>query len=70
MPGVLRPYTLTDVIATLNGQSTAATPDTSINGIGVYAEDDDAVTVGDSWTSAVQANPTWDNGIWGQFTWG
>lgn len=69
MPGVLRPYTLVDVIATLNAQS-AATPDTAISGVGVYAEDDDAVTLGDTWTSAVQANPLWDAGIWGQFTWG
>jgi hypothetical protein len=66
---VSRPQTFVDVIAALTGQNTG-TADTSISGVGQFAEADESVAVADTWTSTVQANPTWDNGSWGQFTWG
>lgn len=70
MPGVNRPQTFTDVIAALTGQNASAA-DTSVSGIGVYAEADDGMTLGDTWTSTVPTTAaTWDNGLWGQFTWG
>ena len=69
MPGVSRPQTFTDVIAALTGQN-ANTADTSVSGVGAFAEADESMTLADSWTATTPVNPTWDNGTWGQFTWG
>lgn len=69
MPGVFRPYTLVDVLGTINEQLTAPTGDT-IDGFGTFAETDEAMTVNDSMITTVQANTTYDTGIWGEFTWG
>jgi hypothetical protein len=72
MPGVIRPYTLTDVLATINqnqgGQN--ATTGNSATSFGVIAEVDDTVTpLGDSATAAHSPPPGWDSGFWGATGW-
>lgn len=69
MPGVYRPYTLTDVLGSIQQQAVGNT-DTSTSGVGYYAEADETMTAADSATATVQVPTTWDNGEWGQFTWG
>jgi hypothetical protein len=69
MPGVFRPYTLADVLGTLvSGQSSGL--DSSATPMGDFAESDDTVPMTDDWSSTVQADPGWDEGVWGSFTWG
>lgn len=69
MPGVFRPYTLVDVLGTMNEQLTQPTGDT-ISGFGLFGETAEAATVTDSMSTTVQANPVYDAGVWGSFTWG
>lgn len=69
MPGVFRPYTLTDVLGQLNEQNSQQ-QDTSISGVGFFAEADESATLTDSWTTTVQTPPGWDATVWGSFTWG
>lgn len=69
MPGVNRPQTFTDVISALTGQNTN-TADTSVSGVGEFAEADESAILTDSWSSLVTGNTTWDNGQWGTFSWG
>lgn len=69
MPGVFRPQTLPDILNVIQQQAIGNT-DTSVSGIGYFAEADDQMTVTDSGAAAVQANPAWDSGSWGAFTWG
>jgi len=68
MPGVFRPYTLVDVLGTINQQSTQQTGDI-INGLGTFAETDENTTITDSAVATAQLNSTWDNGTWGAFIW-
>lgn len=68
MPGVFRPYTLVDVLGTINQQSTQQTADV-INGLGTFAETDENATITDSAVATAQLNPTWDNGTWGTIIW-
>lgn len=69
MPGVFRPYTLVDVLGTINDQSSQS-QDTSVSGVGFFAEADETMHLADSWTSTVQTVPGWDAGVWGAITWG
>ena len=70
MPGVFRPYTLVDILGTLNDQVTGQVgSDQIIDGLGFFAETDEAATLSDSVTSSVQLNATYDNGKWGSVTW-
>lgn len=67
MPGVVRPYTLPDVLAQIiGGQGQPSTTDTPT---GQFAEADEAVTVSDSVTGTTQTPPGWDGSVWGAFTW-
>jgi hypothetical protein len=68
VPGVYRPYTLTDVLGTIQQQAIGDTG-TSTAGLGYYAETDEAVTMADSATTTLQPLPAWDRGEWGQFSW-
>ena len=68
MPGVYRPYTLTDVLGTIQQQAIGDTG-TSVSGVGYFAEADETVPAGDSATATVQPPATWDNGTWGAFSW-
>lgn len=71
MPGVFRPYTLVDVLGTLNQESVGALGSQGlVAGTGFFAATNEEFTLHDTVATTVQANPTWDNGFWGQFTWG
>lgn len=71
MPGVFRPYTLVDVLGTLNDQSTANIgSDAIVNGLGVFAETDETASMADSMATTVQLNSVYDAGVWGALTWG
>lgn len=69
MPGVFRPYSLVDVLGVLNQQSTQQT-DTTVGGLGNFAEADETLGAIDSMTTTVQVSPAYDAGVWGAFTWG
>jgi hypothetical protein len=71
VPGVFRPYTLVDVLGTLNDQSTANIgSDAIVNGLGVFAETDETASMADSMATTVQLNSVYDAGVWGALTWG
>lgn len=71
MPGVYRPYTLTDVLGTIiSTQSQAAQPVGSVTGVGFFAEAGEAsMPLADSATATAQALPGWDQGVWGALSW-
>lgn len=68
MPGVYRPYSLADVLGTIQQQAMGNT-DTSVSGLGSFAEDDETVPLADSATGTAAVNPAWDGGTWGAVTW-
>lgn len=68
MPGVFRPYTLTDILGTIQQQAIGDTG-TSVSGVGYYAEADESVTLADSATATAQVPATWDGGVWGAAEW-
>jgi hypothetical protein len=70
MPGVSRPFTLVDVLGTMNEQNQALGTNDMVNGLGDFGEVDETVPVSDSMTTVVQLNAAWDQGQWGQVTWG
>lgn len=70
MPGVYRPSSLADVLNVIQQQAIGNT-DTSVSGIGYFAEADDQVAASDSAAAtAVAVSPAWGSGEWGAFTWG
>lgn len=69
MPGVYRPYTIVDVLGTINTQANAPTGDYIISSQGFFAETDEEFRTTDSMTTTVQASPAWDAGVWGSFSW-
>lgn len=72
MPGVFRPYTLVDVLGTMNQENGNLTGGQQIlTGFGQFAEADESATVSDSATGTlvVASTATWDNTVWGEFTW-
>jgi hypothetical protein len=70
MPGVYRPYTLPDVLGSLQQQALGNT-DTSVSGVGQYADAAETLApLSESVTATIQAPATWNNGQWGQFSWG
>jgi hypothetical protein len=69
VPGVFRPSTLTDVLNVIQQQAIGDT-DTSVSGVGAFAEADDAMTSADSVTATAQANPDWNGSTWGCAIWG
>ena len=70
MPGVFRPYTLVDVLGTINENNAQQQTNGQINGLGAFVEADETLGAVDSVTTTVQTNPAWDAGQWGAFTWG
>lgn len=68
MPGVYRPYSLADVLGSMQQQAIGNT-DTSVSGLGSLAEADESVTLADAVTGTAQVNPAWDGGTWGAITW-
>ena len=69
MPGVFRPYTLTDVLGALQQQAQPDT-DTSVSGVGFFAEADETVASADFATASGQQPGSWDNLDWSGFFWG
>lgn len=69
MPGVYRPYTWQDVLGTLNDQN-AQQQDTTVSGLGGFAETAELATLSDAVTGTVTTNPTWGGGTWGTVAWG
>lgn len=72
MPGVIRPYTLTDVLQTMNQAqiNQGATVGANSATFGVIAEVDDSVTpVGDTGSATHSAPAGWDQGQWGATSW-
>lgn len=71
MPGVFRPYTLVDVLGTMNEQGVQATGNDIINGLGDFGQTNEIFSLADAVTLAHQAGTlnTWDNVAWGAFTW-
>lgn len=71
MPGVFRPYTLTDILGSLSdGIDAAVQGDTSATGTGYFTEADETLGITDSATVTGPLSKTWDSGEWGQFLWG
>ena len=67
--GVFRPYSLVDVLGSINNQNSASA-DTSTSGVGALAEADEQTTWADSATTVVRTTlPTWDQEVWGASTW-
>lgn len=70
MPGIVRPYTLLDVLSTINDQlGQQAASSTSITGIGYFGEADEMLMLSDSVTGVVGSPPGWDGGNWGAIVW-
>lgn len=71
MPGVFRPYTITDILGSLSDGIDAATQgDTSATGTGHFTEADETLGITDAATVSGPANPAWDSGAWSAFFWG
>lgn len=72
MPGVIRPYNLTDVLNTLNQNqiNQGATTGAATVQFGVIGEVDETVApTADSATATHSATPGWDAGYWGSVAW-
>lgn len=77
MPGVIRPYTLVDLLGSINGQSQGSSDTTtgaSATGFGQVAEADEqipATSVTDTATGLASASaPGWGSVTWGGYAWG
>lgn len=68
MAGVFRPYTLVDVLGTIN-QTQSPTGQGSVTGVGLFTEADETLTLADTATTTVQILPGWDAGVWGGLSW-
>jgi hypothetical protein len=71
MPGVLRPYTLVDVLGTIYGQTTQLSQQLSGNSgsIGIVAEAEDPVTSADTLFGSVSSVLGWDQGLFNSVSW-
>lgn len=70
MPGVFRPYSLADVLGTMNQQSgDQQGSQDQISGLAEFAESDESTTWSDAMTTTAAVNPTWDGGTWGAVVW-
>ncbi len=70
-PGVFRPYTLADVLGTMNQQISDMTGGQAVTGFGTFAEADEAMITNDSVTATpvTASTATWDGATWGTFIW-
>lgn len=72
MPGVIRPYTLTDVLQTMNQNqmNQGATTGANLAQLGVIAEADETVVpTADSAAATHSPNAGWDTTYWGAVSW-
>lgn len=74
-PGTIRPYTLVDILNTINDQAVGDVGNAVTSGVafvvGIVGDFDDPVTVTDVASGSVFASGTtgWDQGLWNAFTW-
>lgn len=66
--GVNRPYTLVDVLGTLNQQNQQTAGDL-VNGFGDFVQTAEQGTLADSATVTHSAPPGWDQSTWGACVW-
>lgn len=66
--GVLRPMNLTDVLGSLNQQTTQPTSD-MITGLSAFAEADENASITGSFTVTQQTPPGWGQSTWGAAVW-
>ncbi len=72
MPGVLRPYTLIDLLGQINGQSqsnTGTTTGASATAFAQIAEVDEQITATDTVAGVVRTVAGWDQEVWGASSW-
>lgn len=73
MPGVLRPYTLVDVLSTINDQSGLGSGQNSSTVLTVPLSDvgevDETTATSDSAFGAVSVATTWNEGVWNAGYW-
>lgn len=69
--GVFRPYTLVDVLGTMNQENAQQNGAQTITGFGQFAEADETMGAIDSATATlvVASTATWDNATWGTIVW-
>lgn len=68
MAGLVRPYTLADIINQLNEQSTQQ-QGSIVPLQGFFSQTNENMALTDTVTTVVAANPVWDSGNWGLVTW-
>jgi hypothetical protein len=66
--GVFRPYSLVDVLGSINNQNSSS-PDTSTSGVGYIGEADEQTTWSDSASTVVRTAPGWNLEVWGGSVW-
>lgn len=72
MPGVFRPYTLVDVLGTMNEQTADQIGNDIIDGLSDFAQTNEQFTFADTLTGTHRTTSTtefWDAVTWGTFTW-
>lgn len=70
MAGLVRPYTLQDVVAQLNSQSNSF-QGSIVPLQGFFEQTNENISsVTDAFTTNVRASPNWDMSQWGFTTWG
>lgn len=72
MPGVLRPYSLVDVLNTINNQNGmgSTSPTTLTTPLSTVAEADETATATDTAFATSQTGGTlWDQGVWSASSW-
>lgn len=67
MPGVIRPYTLVDILGTISGQNSQGNQGNTAltTPLSAVAEVDETVTSADSATALSSAAKGWDQEVWG-----
>jgi hypothetical protein len=68
MPGVMRPYTIADVLGTMNLQDTLSDQDI-VNGVGAFSEADETIAAADGAFITAGTPAGWDAGQWGATLW-
>jgi hypothetical protein len=67
--GVFRPYTLVDVLGTMNQQNSDSQGNEAQNGLGDFVETDEQGTLADSAVVTHSVPPTWNAATWGTTIW-
>lgn len=68
--GILRPYTLSDVLGSMSTSIGALSASSTAAGTGFFTEADEVIGLTDMASLSTQGNPAWEAGQWSGFTWG